>query len=481
MATARQDGVALMWFRQDLRLADHPALHAASQGGRRVACVFVRDDNEAGAWAPGGAHRWWLHRSLAALGAEITRAGGHLVLRSGPAETVIPALAREIGATQLHASAAYEPWAIAQEARVAAALQSDGIAAHFHPGRTLVDHDRLRSKSGTPFGVYTPFMRAARAAIPPEETLPAPRLHPAPPIAGDALDAWQLLPRKPDWAGGLRETWHPGEPGAADRLSRLLDGIIDDYHEARDLPGTAGTSRLSPHLHWGEMSPRRLWHAISDARIPAGAREKFLNELLWREFSIHQLRHTPTLPEQPLRAQFRDMPWRHDKHALAAWQRGQTGIPMVDAGMRELWHTGWMHNRVRLITASFLVKHLLIHWRDGEAWFWDTLVDGDLASNAANWQWVAGCGADAAPFFRIFNPALQGRKFDESGGYVRRWCPELAGLPDRYVHMPWEAPPLERQAAGVTLGKTYPEPIISLQEGRDRALAAFRHLTGKAA
>jgi len=403
------------------------------------------------------------------------------VLRRGPAEAIIPALAREIGATELHASAAYEPWAIAQEARVAETLGADGIAAQFHPGRSLVDHDRLRTRSGTPFAVYTPFMRAARAAIPPEEPLPAPSLPPTPHIASEALETWHLLPHAPDWAGGLREAWQPGEQGAAERLARLLDGIIEDYHGARDLPGIEGTSRLSPHLHWGEISPRRIWHAVSDAHIHASAREKFQNELLWREFSIHQLRHNPTLPEQPLRAQFNAMPWRHDKRALSAWQRGQTGIPMVDAGMRELWHTGWMHNRVRLITASFLVKHLLIHWRDGEAWFWDTLVDGDLASNAANWQWVAGCGADAAPFFRIFNPALQGRKFDEAGVYVRRWCPEIAALPDRFLHTPWEAPPLELQAAGITLGRTYPEPIISLREGRDRALASFRHLTGNAA
>ncbi|MDE2575464.1 MAG: FAD-binding domain-containing protein, partial [Rhodospirillales bacterium] len=304
---------------------------------------------------------------------------------------------------------------------------------------------------------------------------PAPdRLPAAPAIASDRLEDWRLLPRRPDWAGGLRASWTPGEAGAAARLAAFLDAGLDGYAARRDLPGIAGTSKLSPHLAWGEISPGAMWHEAA-ARGGAGL-GVFVNELLWREFSAQLLWHNAELPSAPLRRDFAAMPWREDAPALAAWQRGQTGIPIVDAGMRELWHTGWMHNRVRMVAASFLVKHLMIPWQRGEAWFWDTLVDADLATNAASWQWVAGCGADAAPYFRIFNPVLQGAKFDADGAYVRRFVPELAALPARHIHAPWLAPPAALAAAGIRLGTDYPAPIIDLAAGRARALDAFHAL-----
>jgi deoxyribodipyrimidine photo-lyase len=329
----------------------------------------------------------------------------------------------------------------------------------------------ISTQAGTPYGVYTPFARACRARM---ETLgppqPAPeRIDGAALPPGDRLEDWGLLPTAPDWAGGLRDGWTPGEAGATARLARFRAGALADYAERRDLPGVDGTSMLSPHLAWGEISPRQVMHT-------AGNAAKFIGEVLWREFAAHLLWHHPSLPEAPLRAGFAAMRWREDAAGLRAWQRGQTGIPLVDAGMRQLWTTGWMHNRVRMIAASFLVKHLLLPWQAGEAWFWDTLVDADLAQNSASWQWVAGCGADAAPYFRVFNPVLQGRKFDAGGGYVRRWVPELALLPDRFVHAPWEAPEGVLAAARVRLGRDYPRPMIELGAGRARALAAFAGL-----
>jgi deoxyribodipyrimidine photo-lyase len=287
-----------------------------------------------------------------------------------------------------------------------------------------------------------------------------------------------LLPTKPDWAGGLRETWEPGETGALKRLDRFLAHALAEYDTARNIPGQDGTSGLSPHLHFGEISPGRIWHAAAGAKKTGSGLETFLKELLWREFASYLLWHHPDMPEQPLRGEFAKFPWASDQKSLVAWQRGQTGIPIVDAGMRQLWQTGWMHNRIRMVCASFLIKHLLIPWQEGEAWFWDTLVDADLASNAISWQWVAGCGADAAPYFRIFNPVLQGLKFDPDGAYVRRYIPELGHLPDKFIHTPWEADADTLAVARITLGKTYPRPIIGLAEGRDRALSAYKKITG---
>ncbi|HEX3350403.1 MAG TPA: deoxyribodipyrimidine photo-lyase [Acetobacteraceae bacterium] len=338
---------------------------------------------------------------------------------------------------------------------------------HLHRTTTLFDPGEIRTQSGGPFMVYSPFARAGRARGAPPLPLPAPtHIAGAPLPRGDTLESWNLLPTKPDWAGRFRETWIPGEAEARRRLARIVADVVPRYDATRNLPARPGTSMLSPYLHWGEISSGDVWRAVEAAGAGRGS-EVFLNEVLWREFSKHLLWHNADLPERELRPEFRNMPWRTDPRTLKAWQRGRTGVPIVDAGMRQLWAIGWVHNRVRMIVASYLVKHLMIAWQEGEAWFWDTLVDADLASNSASWQWVAGSGADAAPFFRIFNPVLQGKKFDPDGAYVRRWVPELAALPDAFVHAPWDAP---------APPGAYPKPLIDLSAGRARALDAFRSL-----
>jgi deoxyribodipyrimidine photo-lyase len=471
---------ALLWFTRDLRLTDHAALHAAISSGRKLVACYVLDDAAGGAWAMGGASRWWLHHSLKALAASLQRAGVTLILRRGDSFTEILRLAREVNAAELHVGQPNEPTARAAVDALQTTLASHGCILHRHWTTLLVDPDSLRTGAGTPYGVFTPFAKACIASGIDPNPLPAPHHIPAAPSPdSDHLDDWALLPIRPDWAGGLRDAWTPGEAGALARLHHFTAGPIEQYAEARNLPGTDGVSRLSPHLHWGEISPRTVWQEAS--RHTGQGPQSFRAELLWREFSAHLLWHHPRLPDAPLRESFTRMQWRNDPSGLHAWQRGQTGIPIVDAGMRQLWHTGWQHNRVRMITASFLIKHLLIDWRAGERWFWDTLVDADLGSNAQNWQWVAGSGADAAPFFRIFNPWLQGKKFDADGGYVRQWVPELANLGAEHIHAPWDAPKEALATAGITLGKTYPNPMVDLMEGRDRALAAFKTISDKVA
>jgi deoxyribodipyrimidine photo-lyase len=465
----------LLWLRRELRLADNPVLTAALASGRAIVPVFVLDEQSPAEWAPGSASRWWLHHSLAALAADFSRRGAKLVLRSGRYEDVIPALAAETGAIEVHAGLPLEPWSRAALRRVHAATK-----LHVHLSALVFAPAEIRTQAGGPFGVYTPFSRACRAQGLPPPPIAAPKHLPGVDgVASDRLEDWNLLPTTPDWAGGLRAEWTPGEAGAASRLKSFLHTALDGYADRRNLPGGEHTSKLSPHLAWGEISVGTIWHGAE--RQGGGGLFTFINEILWREFAAHLLWHHPTLPETPLREAFANMPWRDDPAALRAWQRGATGIPIVDAGMRELWQTGWMHNRIRMVVASFLVKHLLIPWQLGENWFWDTLVDADLATNAASWQWVAGSGADAAPYFRVFNPVLQGKKFDPDGAYVRRFVPELARLPDAHIHAPWEAPPALLAASGVGLGTNYPHPIIDLAAGRNRALAAFQHITGKAA
>jgi deoxyribodipyrimidine photo-lyase len=461
----------LLWFRQDLRVHDQAALRAAAAAGP-ILPVYVLD--EGADWAMGGAARWWLHQSLVSLAAGLQQRGARLVLRRGDAAALIPRLAEAIGAAAVHAGIAHEPAWRARDAAIAKALEKSGRRLVLHRVATLADPDAIRTGGGTVYGMYTPFARAVEAAGEPPDPLAAPRTLKMVGTAPDSdrLEDWQLLPTKPDWAGGLRATWQPGEAGAMARLSAFLDAAAEDYATGRNLPGTHGTSMLSPYLHFGEISPNTVWHACRQ-RGGGEGRKTFLRELIWREFAAYLLWHHARMPEEPLRPAFAKLPWRTDSKAQKAWQRGQTGIPIVDAGMRQLWQTGWMHNRVRMITASFLVKHLLLSWQDGEAWFWDTLVDGDLASNAANWQWVAGTGIDSQPYFRVFNPVTQGEKFDADGRYVRRYVPELAELPDRYVHAPWSAPPLVLRQAGVVLGETYPAPIVDLAEGRQRALDVY--------
>jgi deoxyribodipyrimidine photo-lyase len=478
----------IVWFRDDLRLSDHPALHAAAQSGQPVVCLYVLDHDIPPLRPPGGrklgrASRWWLAQSLRSLETSLKARGASLVLRRGDAATVIADLAQQMEASAVHWIESDLPAPAAVEPDVVRALDTIGVSARGFPGDLLVKPTRLRTKEGRGLRVFTPFWKRVLGLGDPPRPLPAPKaLKPGPVVASNDLASWNLEPKHPDWAGGLRETWTPGEHAAQQRLHDFLEHTIEGYASLRDRPDRDGTSRLSPHLRFGELSPRQVWHAahFAAAQRPALASDvgKFLSELGWREFSRHLLFDHPDLARKNLQSSFDAFPWRHDARALRAWQRGQTGYPIVDAGMRELWHTGVMHNRVRMVVASFLVKHLLIDWREGEAWFWDTLVDADPGSNPASWQWVAGSGADAAPYFRVFNPVLQGEKFDPDGAYVSRWVPELAQLPPPLIHKPWEATPMELAAANVTLGKSYPAPIVDHKAGRDRALAAYRTMRG---
>jgi deoxyribodipyrimidine photo-lyase len=474
----------LLWFRRDLRLADNPALNAAVTIGRPVIPVYICDDADAGEWSPGGASRWWLHGSLSALSSEIEARGNKLILKTGPAEAVINELISETGATSVYWNRRYEPWAIRRDEKVKTALKGKGIEARSFNAGLLREPWAITTQKGEPYKVFTPFWKALRASGEPDQLKPAPQRIPAPNdfAKSDDLNSWGLLPTKPDWASGLRDAWTPGEDAAQSRLHDFTDAAVFDYQDKRNLPGVSSTSRLSPHLHFGEIGPRQIWHTViasalaqTGSPMPRGA-ETYLSEIAWREFSYHLLFHFPELPLKPLRREFSSFPWTNDPDALSAWQGGATGYPIVDAGMRELWTTGWMHNRVRMIVASFLIKDLLIDWQSGEHWFWDTLVDADLASNAASWQWVAGCGADAAPYFRVFNPTIQGTKFDPDGSYVRRWVPEISRLPDRLIHTPWMAKPIELEDAGIELGRNYPEPIVDHAMARNRALEKYKLL-----
>jgi deoxyribodipyrimidine photo-lyase len=444
----------------------------------------VLDDETPGPWVRGGASRWWLHHSLTALVSDLTALGVPLVLRRGPAREVVPQVAHASRATLVVAARGYEPWADALERDLKAQLAADGVDFKRYAGHLLFEPDAVRNKAGEPFKVYSPFWRCVsqldvRAPEPAPTSLRAVTTK----IASDLLADWALLPTKPDWASGFEPEWTPGAAGAEQRLHQFLDAAVHDYATRRNEPGVQGTSRLSPHLHFGEISPATCWHAAlarSGGRMTKGV-ETFLKEIVWREFAYHLIHQFPDLPSKPFRSEFARFPWSPNAKLLRAWQTGRTGYPIVDAGMRELWQTGWMHNRVRMIVASFLIKDLLIPWQQGEAWFWDCLVDADIANNAASWQWVAGCGADAAPYFRIFNPVKQGQQYDPDGAYVRRFVPELAALPDAHLHAPWDAPANVLAAAGVILGKTYPDPIVDHAEARDRALAAFATVKASAA
>jgi deoxyribodipyrimidine photo-lyase len=469
--------LSIVWLRSDLRLADNPALTAAARTGA-VLPLFILDD---GAARPaGGASRWWLHHSLAELGKALAALGSPLVLRRGSPAEVLGSLAAETGARVLHFNRRYDPDGRRTDAAVRLRLEARGVTVHEYAANLLFEPDAVATGSGGFHRVFTPFWRAVSALPAPRAPLRAPdRIGaPATTTPGDQLDAWGLLPSRPDWASAFGETWRPGESGARDRLAEFIGSGLAHYDAMRDRPDHDATSRLSPHLAFGEISPFTVWDAIgrSDA-ASAPSVTKFRQELVWREFSYHLLFHFPGLPRANFNASFDAFPWVADDVRLRAWQRGETGYPIVDAGMRQLWRTGWMHNRVRMIVASFLVKHLLIDWRAGEDWFWDTLVDADPANNAASWQWVAGSGADAAPYFRIFNPVLQGEKFDPNGAYVRRYVPEIAALPDRFIHQPWTATEFELAAVGIRLGRTYPGPLVDHGYARERALRAFKDIS----
>jgi len=449
------DRPAVVWFRDDLRVADNPALHAAAQTGRPVLCVFVWDDETPELRAPGGAGRWWLHHSLASLTESLERSGASLVLLRGRSEATIAAVLRETDAAAIFWNRRYGGAERHIDEAVKTSARASGVEATSFGANLLFEPWTIRTGQDTPFSVYTPFWRACLAAPAPRKPGPAPREvrgGTAPrSLDAVALDDLGLLPTQPDWAAGLRETWQPGEKTAHEQLERFLSDDLGDYREQRDVPGVDATSRLSPRLRWGELSPHQVWHATLQKREGATAQSAstFLSELGWREFAYHTLFEHPDLATVNIHREYDSFPWpRLHPSALRAWEQGRTGVPLVDAGMRELWRTGVMHNRVRMVTASFLIKNLLIDWRHGEQWFWDTLVDADPANNAFNWQWVAGSGADAAPYFRIFNPELQRQKFDPHGDYVRRWVPE------------WDTP-------------DYPEPIVDLAETRRAALAAY--------
>ncbi|MBI1365942.1 MAG: deoxyribodipyrimidine photo-lyase [Alphaproteobacteria bacterium] len=464
-------------LRRELRLADNPALAAACAARAPVIAVFVLDDGEA--FAPQGAGRWWLHKSLDRLGKSLSAIGVAFALRRGPmAETAFD-FALEAKAGAVFWNRRYELGEIAADRDLKTRLSAAGIGARSFNGRLVREPWELQTGAGAPYRVFTPFWRALRAAGPSRTIAAAPRKARATAQApvSDSLGDWRLLPTEPDWAREFAGLWTPGEAGAQAALARFLEGPATDYAETRDQPGAEATSRLSPHLAFGEISPLTIWRAVH-ARVESGAiseksADKFLSEIAWREFNHSLLYYNPHIADEPINKKFEHVRWRSDKDAFAAWTRGATGYPIVDAAMRELWRTGWTHNRARMIAASFLVKHLMIDWREGERWFRTTLVDADAANNPANWQWVAGCGADAAPWFRIFNPVLQGEKFDAEGAYVRRFVPELAKLPSRYIHKPWAAPADVRTSAGVRLGSDYPRPIVDHAQARRRALAVF--------
>jgi deoxyribodipyrimidine photo-lyase len=474
------DRPAIVWFRRDLRLSDHAALAAAVASNHPVLPVFVLDDDKAGAWKAGGASRWWLHHSLENLAASLGRLGSGLVLRRGDSAAVILALAQEVGAAAIHTGIMPEPWEKAADDAVTQALSGSDCAFHRHQTALMHDCDAVTTQAGKPFSVFTPFANAFGRGVHPAPPAPAPKRLSSPSLPrSDTLADWRLLPTI-GWDSGMAEHWTPGEAGAARVLARFVAEAAAQYDVGRNEVAKEGSSSLSPHLHWGEISPWQVWAALEAAKPGAGV-TAFRRELVWREFTSHVLWHHPSTPDEALRPEFSSFPWRRDAAGSRAWQKGMTGVPIVDAGMRQLWTIGWMHNRVRMITASFLIKHLLVSWQEGEAWFWDTLVDADLPNNSVNWQWVAGCGADPSPFFRIFNPVLQGKKFDPAGDYVRRWVPELAPLDTAFIHDPWAAPPAALKAAGITIGRTYPAPLIDLAEGRARALSVLREAVGRAA
>jgi len=475
--------VSIAWFRRDLRLTDNPALEDARAAADVVIPVYIHAPDEEGPWPPGAASRWWLHRSLLALATSLGKRGSGLIIRRGPSLEALLELAHETGAASVHWNRLYEPACIARDAAVTSALAERGILAGSSNGALLFEPRAIQTGSGDPYRVFTPFWKTCMARV--GEVAPpraAPRrlgsggrdLHSVP------LEDLDLRPHV-RWDAGLGEAWEPGEAGAAKVLATFTRHAIAAYGQGRNRPDLAGTSRISPYLHFGELSPRQALAATRQA-APAGSSgaDAFVRELGWREFAHHLLYHYPHTADAPLDRRFERLDWRRNAAQLQAWQRGLTGYPIVDAGMRELWHTGWMHNRVRMIVASLLTKNLFMHWLEGARWFWDTLVDADLANNTLGWQWTAGCGADAAPYYRVFNPVLQAEKFDPERRYIRRWVPELATLPDRWVHCPWAAPPEALAAAGITLGVHYPEPIVDPRGSREEALRRFEALKTRA-
>jgi deoxyribodipyrimidine photo-lyase len=471
---SNEDKPVIVLFRNDLRIADNRALASAADSGKPVVALVILDNIEASTRKIGAASRWWLHHSLAALETALQQLGARLFLREGATAEILAEAIRETGADTVFWNRRYAPREISADRLLKERIQKDGLSAESFDGFLLHQPSQVRSQSGDLYKVFTPFYRQLKAADDPRDPVDPPKAIVAwkgrfPSIK---LDDLKLLPTKPDWSGGLDERWQPGEKGAHHRLATFLHDGLEGYARRRDVPGEEGTSGLSPHLAHGEITPFQIMAAVRRRR--SADADMFRRELGWREFSYHVLSGHSELERKSFRPEFERIQWRDAPAELEAWKSGQTGIPIVDAGMRELWQTGYMHNRVRMIAASFLVKDLLIDWRKGEAWFWDTLVDADAANNPMNWQWVAGVGADAAPYFRVFNPMLQGEKFDPRGSYVRQYLPELNALPDRYIHRPWEAPDALLRNSRIELGRDYPKPMVDHEQARMRAIEAFR-------
>lgn len=466
---------SLVWFRQDLRLHDQPALQAAIAKGGAVIPLFIWAPEEAGHWAPGGASQWWLHHSLESLQADLNKLGLTLLLRKQPFIEALFDLIKETGADHVYWNRCYEPSAVHRDAGIKAGLNKMGVKATLFNGSLLYDPWSILTKQSKPYQVFTPFWKACLQQGEPDKPLdqPAAALPYPGSLRSDSLDSLRLMPAV-SWDRGLREHWQPGCKGAHAALRYAVRHVIGQYSRTRNEPALKGTTELSPFLHFGEISPRMVWHAVRSHFGEHPDSDEFLRQLVWREFAHYLLVHFNWTPNEALYKKYNAFPWKNDEKALRAWQLGKTGFPIVDAGMRQLWNIGWMHNRVRMIAGSFLVKDLLIDWREGARWFWDTLVDADLANNTLGWQWVGGCGADAAPYFRVFNPILQGEKFDSAGEYVRKWIPEIARLPNQWIHQPWEAPQEVLQKAGIVLGETYPLPIVDHAEARKRALEAYK-------
>lgn len=475
---------ALVWLRHDLRLADNPALYHAARDADAVVPLFVWAPEEEGDWPPGGAHRWWLSKSLAALDADLRDKASRLTLREGPSLEALRDVIAATGADRVYWNARLIPALAERDAEIKGALREDGVEVKTFAGRILHEPAQIRTTTGGPYHVFTPFWKKLRRELDIAEPLGIPRLG-----ASKAPESWPEslsvsdLPLTAqqqdgvDWSEQMAACWEPGEAGAQKRLDAFLDSKLTGYPEGRNRPDKDLTSLLSPYLHHGEISARQAWTA-ADGWVKNGAMredaDKFLSELAWREFSYHLLVHYPEMPTEPLKDKFSGFGWSDDADAFDAWKRGRTGYPIVDAAMRQLWQSGWMHNRCRMIVASFLTKDLLIPWQKGARWFWDTLCGGDLANNSNGWQWAAGCGADAQPFFRIFNPVGQGERWDPDGVYVKHWIPELEDLPKKYVHKPCEAPEDVLKRAGIILGETYPRPIVDHSAARDEALARYK-------
>lgn len=469
----------IVLFHRDLRLADNPALYAAYERGDFLPVFVLRDDSSN--WQIGSASQWWLHHSLASLDNSLRALGGRLfIYKQQEVASLMKSISKTVNASAVFWNRRYAPDEITADTHLKNDLKAAGLKVRSFNGNLLNEPWTVLNKQELPYKVFTPFWRECRRKANVDDALPAPtsiKLPTKTPV-DDTLESLDLLPKKPDWSSGICQRWKPGETPAVEKWQAFLENNIHHYEDARNIPSIAGTSYLSPHLAFGEISPRHIWHDVMTASVMQNSAnmDRYLSEIGWREFSYYQLYHFPHILKSSFNTKFDHFPWLKDPQGLRAWQRGLTGFPIVDAGMRELWHTGYMHNRVRMIVASFLCKDLLVHWQEGAQWFWDTLVDADIASNTASWQWTAGCGADAAPFFRIFNPMTQGEKFDGKGLYTRKWVPELTTLPDKFLQKPWEAPADVIKTSGIKLGEDYPFPIVDHKVARLDALDRFKAL-----